>query len=97
MAAIEIAHAQQFLADGDALRAAGQFTDAVNKYKDAVATAESANPLSKRVAGEEDEMERDPLIVHEREQMKRIHGSDQADDAHNVAPARRKRIGSRSS
>ena len=36
--------AQQFLADGDALRAAGAFKDAVNKYKDALATAEDTTP-----------------------------------------------------
>lgn len=41
---VEIADAQQFLADGDALRAADQFKDAVAKYKDALAKAESALP-----------------------------------------------------
>lgn len=39
---VEIADAQQFLADGDALRDAGLFKDAVAKYKDANAKAESA-------------------------------------------------------
>jgi len=49
---VEVADAQQFLADGDALRTDGKFKDAVNKYKDALAKAESANPsVSKRVAG----------------------------------------------
>ncbi len=37
-----IADAQQSLADGDALRALGQFKNAANEYKDALAKAESA-------------------------------------------------------
>ena len=37
-----IADAQQFLADGDALRALGAFKDAVREYKDVLAKAESA-------------------------------------------------------
>ena len=37
-----IADAQQYLVDGDVLRALGAFKDAVNKYKDALAKAESA-------------------------------------------------------
>jgi len=41
---VAIVDAQQFLADGDALRAASQFKDAVAKYKDALAKAESALP-----------------------------------------------------
>ena len=40
--ATAIADAQQFLADGDALRTSGAFKDAVNKYKDVLAKAESA-------------------------------------------------------
>ena len=40
----DINDAQQALADGDALRASGAFKDAVNKYKDALAKAESALP-----------------------------------------------------
>ena len=39
---VEIAIAQQFLADGDMLRDMGLFKDAVAKYKDATAKAESA-------------------------------------------------------
>jgi len=39
---VEIADAQQFLADGDTLRTAGQFKDAVAKYKDALSKALSA-------------------------------------------------------
>ena len=39
---VKIVDAQQSVADGDALRAAGAFKDAVAKYKDAVAKAESA-------------------------------------------------------
>ena len=39
---VKIVDAQQFAADGDALRAAGAFKEAVAKYKDAVAMAESA-------------------------------------------------------
>ena len=39
-----ITQAQQALADGDALRASGAFKDAVNKYKDALAKAESTLP-----------------------------------------------------
>ena len=37
-----IADAQQALVEGDTLRASGAFKDAVNKYKDALAKAESA-------------------------------------------------------
>ena len=37
-----ISDAQQFLAEGDALKTSGAFKDAVNKYKDALAKAESA-------------------------------------------------------
>jgi len=40
----EISDAEQSLADGDALRGSGDFKDAVNKYKDALARAESALP-----------------------------------------------------
>ena len=40
----EISDAQQSLADGDALRGSGDFKDAANKYKDALAKAESALP-----------------------------------------------------
>jgi len=39
---VKIADAQQSLADGDALRALGQFKNAANEYKDALAKAESA-------------------------------------------------------
>ncbi len=39
---IIIDDAEQALADGDALRDLGAFKDAVNKYKDALAKAESA-------------------------------------------------------
>ena len=39
-----ISDAQQALADGDALRALGAFKDAVNKFKDALAKAESVLP-----------------------------------------------------
>ncbi len=42
--ATTIAEAQLALALGDALRASGAFKDAVNKYKDALAKAESALP-----------------------------------------------------
>ena len=40
--ATKILDAQLSLADGDPLRASGDFKDAVNKYKDALAKAESA-------------------------------------------------------
>ena len=40
----KINEAQQALANGDALRALGAFKDAVNKYKEALAKAESALP-----------------------------------------------------
>lgn len=40
----KIAEAEQGLNNGDALRAAGSFKDAVNKYKDALSKAESAGP-----------------------------------------------------
>ena len=46
----EISDAQDALAEGDTLRDAGQFKDAVKKYKDAFAKAESANPTL-RMAG----------------------------------------------
>ncbi len=36
-----IAEAQQYLSEGDALRVSGSFKDAINKYKDALAKAES--------------------------------------------------------
>lgn len=39
---VKINEAQQKLAEGDALRALGEFKDAVNKYKDAVDKAEDA-------------------------------------------------------
>ena len=38
----EISDAQQYLADGNALRASGDYKDAANKYKDALSKAESA-------------------------------------------------------
>jgi hypothetical protein len=38
---VVIADTQQYLADGDSLRDQESFKDAVNKYKDAVAKAES--------------------------------------------------------
>ena len=41
---VKIADAQQFLADGDVLRADSLFKSAVNKYKDALTKAESALP-----------------------------------------------------
>ena len=40
----KINEAEQELAEGDALRASGAFTDAVDKYKDALLSAESALP-----------------------------------------------------
>ena len=40
----EISDAQQSLTDGDLLRTSGDFKDAVNKYKDVLAKAESALP-----------------------------------------------------
>ena len=40
----EIDEAELALDDGDALRDSGTFKDAVNKYKDALAKAESALP-----------------------------------------------------
>ncbi len=40
----KINEAEQELADGDALRALGAFTDAVDKYKDALVSAEKALP-----------------------------------------------------
>ena len=39
---VVIADAQQTLAEGDTLRESGAFKDAVSKYKDALAKAESA-------------------------------------------------------
>ncbi len=45
----DISDAQDSLAEGDALRAAGQYKDAVSKYKDALSKAESANPTLRLV------------------------------------------------
>ena len=45
----EINDAQQALDEGDALKASASFKDAVSKYKDALAKAESASPASKPI------------------------------------------------
>ena len=45
----EINDAQEALDEGDALRASASFKDAVSKYKDALAKAESAAPASKPI------------------------------------------------
>ena len=80
----EINDAQQALDEGDALKASASFKDAVSKYKDALAKAESAAPASKPIVTPEPGTPATDLMLDlESLETPRVH-----DGIHDFAPLR---------